>query len=118
MSPGNVESADQLCSTMDTPIDPVTREPVVPVDAIPVEEAAPAPETPKPQLRILVAQQTADVAPEAVAPRAIVVKSDARPIPALEIYYTGTKEEGLAVATALSKLKGVVCRTGVVGWEV
>jgi hypothetical protein len=98
---------------MDTPIDPVTREPVTPVDTTPAPDA----ETP-PRIEILLLQGSAEVKDEDEAQRAVIVKSSRREQPALEIYFTGTKAMGLDIARALAKPKAVVARTGPVAWDI
>jgi len=114
MSPDN---ADQLCSTQDTPIDPVTREPVQIADVVP----APAPEARKktrPASRSWLRRRIRLPPDDAEAQRAVIVKSTRRQIPCLEIYFTGTKAMGLDIAVALSKPKSVVARVGPVAWDI
>lgn len=107
------------CSTADTPIDPVTREPVMPRDQVPPEAPPAAPPEPEPaQLQILLMQQDQKLKDDEVGYRAILVKSNRRDVAALELFFQSTKPEAQAVCVALSKLRNVVCRTGPVGWNV
>lgn len=102
------------CSTADTPIDPVSHEPVTPTDKIP--ETAPAAE--EGQLQILLMQQNQELKDDEVGYRAILVKSNRRDVAALELFFKSTKAEAQAVCLAFSKIRNVVCRTGPVGWNV
>ena len=105
------------CSTMDSPIDPVTHEPLAPADHIPVVE--PVAPTPAPgRIEILLMQQNAELKDDECGWRAILVKSTQRDVAALELFFQSTKPEAQAACLALSKLKSVVGRTGPVGWSV
>lgn len=90
-------------STLDTPIDPVTREPVPPEPG---------------QLQILLMQQNPELKDNEVGYRAVLVKSDRRDVAALELFFQSTEADAQAVCVAFSKLRNVVCRTGPVGWHV
>jgi len=110
-------NAAEPCSTADTPIDPVSHEPVTPVDSIP--EPDPVGPIPAPDcLQILLMQQNAELKDDDVGYRAVLVKSTRRDVAALELFFQSTKADAQAVCAALSKLQGVVCRTGPVGWNV
>lgn len=107
------------CSTADTPIDPVSREPVTPQDSIPPSPPAQPAAEPEPgQLQILLVQRDQSLKDDEVGYRAILVKSNRRDVAALELFFKSTKPEAQAVCVALSKIREVVCRTGPVGWNV
>ena len=106
------------CSTADTPIDPVSHEPVAPTDKIPEPVAPPVAPPEAGQLQILLMQQNQELKDDEVGYRAILVKSNRRDVAALELFFQSTKPEAQAVCLAFSKIRNVVCRTGPVGWNV
>ena len=107
-------------STADTPIDPVTHEPVTPVDQVP-QQATPealAASAQKREVQVLLVNANKALKDNEVGHRAILIKSSLRDVPHLELFFMSDAMTAIRACQALSQLTNVVCRTGPVAWDV